>query len=129
MKNNLNISEERYLRALQKQLRSGLVGFRGVRRQRGGGFGSILFNLGKYAIPIFEKYVLPHAKDAVKNIMNDVRQGVPIKSAVKSNARKALKEVGKTLIKNTLQQGGRGLTSRRQNRKRKIIIETKDNER
>lgn len=121
MRSVFDLNDENYARALRHQTGSGIIGFRGVRRQRGGGFDSILFNLAKYAIPVFEKYVLPHAKEAVQNIITDVKQGSSIKSAIKTNAKKAIKAAGKSLIRNTLNQTGKGITSRK--RKRLKIFE------
>jgi hypothetical protein len=60
-----------YHRALEHQIGSGIPVFNGY-RQKGGGLGAILGMIGKYAIPLFKKYVLPHAADALRNTGKEV---------------------------------------------------------
>jgi hypothetical protein len=73
--------------------------------------GAILGMIGKYAIPLFKKYVLPHAADALRNTASDISSGATIKDAFKNNALSLAKNVGKEVIKRQ-SGGGMGCTKR-----------------
>jgi hypothetical protein len=122
MKKTLNLSDDLLLKSLKIQHGSGVIIFKGVRRQRGGGFGSVLLSIARYAIPVIKKYLLPHAKQAVSNIISDVQKGESIKSAVKRNTKQAIKSAGMNIVKSSVLQTGDGLTSRKTSRKRKSEI-------
>jgi hypothetical protein len=119
MKKTLNISDELLFNSLKVQRGSGVIIFKGVRRQRGGGFGSVLLSIARYAIPVIKKYLLPHAKQAVSNIISDVERGESIKTAVKRNAKQAIRTAGAHLVKSSVLQTGEGIRSRSNPRKRK----------
>jgi len=99
-----------YHRALEHQIGSGIPVFNGY-RQKGGGLGAILGMIGKYAIPLFKKYVLPHAADALRNTASDISSGASVKDAFKNNALSLAKNVGKEVIKRQ-SGGGMGCTKR-----------------
>jgi len=124
MKKIFQINEDIYIKTLTNQSGKGYITFQGVRRQRGAGFGSVVYNIAKYALPIFEKYVFPHAKEAVKNIYTEVKSGIPLKQSIKSHTNKAIKEAGKSLLKASFQQKGAGLTTRALKRKPKTALKS-----
>lgn len=82
-----------YHKALHEQIGNGIPVFNGY-RQKGGGLGGILGYIGRYALPLLNKYILPHAKNALINTISDVTSGVPLKSSIKSNATSLLNNVG-----------------------------------
>jgi hypothetical protein len=75
-------------------------------RQKGGGLGSILGYIGRYAIPLFNKYIMPHAKTAITNTVNDVVSGKSVAESLKSNSAAMAKNVGRAIIN---RQTGSGL--------------------
>ena len=98
-----------YHNTLHQQIGHGIPVFTGY-RQKGGGLGSILGFLGRYAIPLLKKYVLPHAKTAVFKTISDVGNGQSVKEAIKSNATAMLKNVGQSI---TSPQSGAGLVRKK----------------
>jgi hypothetical protein len=71
--------------------------FHGV-RQRGGGLGSVLGGIAKYAFPLL-RWLLPHAKHAALRTVSDVVGGRhSVKSALKENGIGFLKNVGSDII-------------------------------
>jgi len=97
----------------------GLLVYRpNVRRQHGHGLGAFFGRLASRLIPLAKEYLLPHAKNAVKNVAADVLGGrlntrEDLKEALKSNAFGVLKGVGTQVL---LNQSGGGLA---RGRKRK----------
>jgi hypothetical protein len=103
-----------YHHTLEHQIGGGLPVFTGY-RQRGGGLGSILGYIGKYAFPLLKKYVLPHVGSAVIDTISDLKHGHPMKEAIGKNAIKMGKNVAKSVL---TQQTGRGLGAK----KRKVLL-------
>ena len=74
--------------------------YRGVRRQRGRGFGALAQDNGRTAIPFLRKYIVPTAKRvgadlfefAVPEIAELVSGGKNIKTAAKSVGRQTLRK-------------------------------------
>jgi hypothetical protein len=98
-----------YHQTLHEQVGKGIPVFTGY-RQKGGGLGSILGFIGKYAIPLINKYVLPHAKTALVNTVSDLGSGKTLKQSLKSNSVKLLQNVGNEIVK---RQIGNGLGSKK----------------
>ena len=86
--------------------------YRGVGRQRGRGFGALAQVIGRTAIPVLRKYIVPAAKRvgadllefAVPEIAEAVSGRKNIKSAAKSVGRQTLR---KQLMKGKGAAGGR----------------------
>ena len=107
-------NHQHYYHTLESQIGHGIPVFTGY-RQKGGGLGSILGFIGKYAIPLLTKYVLPHARTALINTVSDVSNGQPIKNALKTHGVGMLKNVGKAILN---EQTGSGLN---RNKRKKDI--------
>jgi len=88
---------EHYYNALKDQIGQGIPVFHGV-RQMGGGLGSALGGIAKYALPLL-KWLIPHAKQAaIRTITDVVGGGRTVKSALKENGIGFLKNVGSDII-------------------------------
>lgn len=113
---------DHYYHTLKSQIGGQIPVFHGV-RQRGGGLGSVLGGISKYALPLIMKYVLPHAKEAGLRTISDVVKGSSVKSALKKNGVGFLKNVGGELIRSTLNssktQRGKGVRVTSKKRKTK----------
>jgi len=77
-----------------------------VARQRGAGLGAVFGAVARhlipfaknYVLPITQKYIAPHALEAIKHIGDDYMGGkIPIRQSLKNNSIQALKNVGKHL--------------------------------
>ena len=114
MKPKFIFHHDHYYHTLKSQIGSGIPVFHGV-RQRGGGIGSVLGGIAKYALPLIAKFVLPHAKSAVANTVSDIAQnGLSLKQALKTNGVKFLKDVGSGVANSVLNnQSGSGITRKR----------------
>lgn len=94
-----------YHSAISDQMGRGMPVFSGI-RQKGGGLGAVMGFLGRYAIPILSKYVLPHAKEAILNTFSDISHNPSdVKDTIKANGKRFLTNVGKELSNNILQKG------------------------
>jgi len=103
---------QEYYQALKPQVGAGFSVFSGA-RQRGGGLGGILGSLVKYGIPLAQKYIWPHARDAVVRTAEDLIQDRSnIKQALKRNSGNFIKSVGKSVADKLLQEGS-GLSRKR----------------
>jgi hypothetical protein len=98
-----------YHQSLQQQIGHGMPVFLGS-RQKGGGLGSILGFIGKYAIPLLNQYIIPHAATAVMDTLSDVSKGAPVKDSMKKAGIQMLKNVGRSVLN---PQQGHGLKPRR----------------
>jgi len=114
--------EELLLKALKLKYGGGSI-FKGVRRQRGSGIGSILQSAMRHVLPVLQKLVFPHATEAVRNIVTDVRKGEDLKATLKRNAKIAINKARDGLLNLTTNQTGGGRTAR--GKKRKQVITTK----
>jgi len=110
MKSKYIFHHDNYYHTLKSQVGNGIPVFHGV-RQRGGGIGSVLGGIAKYALPLIAKYVLPHAKSAVADTFSDLtKNGLSVKQALKSNGLQFLKNVGSGVVSSVLsKQSGNGL--------------------
>ena len=97
--------------------------YRGVGRQRGRGFGAFAQVIGRTAIPILRKYIVPAAKrvgaDLLELAAPEIREVISGRKSFKS----AAKSVGKQTLKKQLGEGSRSGGS-----KQKRIIPTKSTE-
>lgn len=105
MKNIHIFNHHHYHETLNEQIGKGIPVFVGS-RQKGGGLGSILGLIGRYVIPLLQKYVFPHAKNAIVNTVSDLAQGKPLSQTLKNQTLGMLKNVGTSLTK---PQKGSGL--------------------
>jgi len=85
-------------------------GFRQKGRGLGSFFGHLLRRFMPFArntlLPAAQKYVLPHAKEMAKNVMQDmISQNQPIRQSLREHGLSALKGVGSSMIA----QSGSGL--------------------
>ena len=102
---------DHYYHTLKGQIGAGIPVFHGV-RQRGGGIGSILGGIAKYALPLLMKYVFPHAKEAALRTLSDVAVGgQSVKGALKKNSVGFLKNVGGDVLSSATAklQTGKGI--------------------
>lgn len=80
--------------------KSGMPYFKGAARQRGSGFGSLALSVGRVALPIARKFIVPAAKSLGKEL---VSQAVPellqVAKGKKSLKRAARSSVRKTAVK------------------------------
>ena len=97
MKQRYIFHHDHYYHTLKGQIGEGVPVFHGV-RQRGGGLGSVLGGIAKYAIPLIQRYIMPHAKSATLSTFADIASGGEIKQALKRNGLKFLNDVGNKFI-------------------------------
>jgi len=117
MKHRYIFNHDHYYHTLKGQIGEGVPVFHGV-KQRGGGLGSVLGSIAKYAFPLIQRYILPHAKSAALSTLADISTGGhTVKQALRKNGVGFLKNVGGQLLNSTDNQTGHGLT--RQTNKRK----------
>lgn len=76
--------------------------------QRGAGLRTILGNFKRYSIPVLNRYVVPHAKEAVYKTYQDILDGSGIRSSIQRNTLGLLQDVGNDVI-NNLKQKGKGI--------------------
>jgi hypothetical protein len=108
MKNIHVFNHHHYHDTLHDQIGKGIPVFSGF-RQKGGGLGSILGLIGRYGIPLLQKYILPHAASAAMSTISDLTQGKPLKETLKSNTVGLLRNVARGLRS---PQRGSGLNKR-----------------
>jgi hypothetical protein len=106
-----------YFQTLKSQIGGNIPVFVGI-KQRGGGIGSVIGGLAKYAIPLFRKYILPHAKEAAIRTISDVASGeTTFKKAAKARGFNFLKRVGSELT-----QSGQGIVHRKKARISQFVL-------
>jgi hypothetical protein len=110
-----NLREEDFFKLYHPQ-RGGAYGtpfFKSnIGRQRGSGIGGIFGAIRRTLLPLFSKYVLPHARTALRNVAIDLLDSKrPVKETLKDHGVKALKGIGQDIINQS--GSGRG-------RKRKL---------
>lgn len=92
--------------------------FSGYYRQRGSGFGALASGIGRFALPLARKYLLPVAKSVGRELL---LQGAPELINVVTK-RKSPKEAIRTSVKNTIKkQVGGGKRRKRISRRKSII--------
>ena len=89
-----------------------------VHYQKGSGIFSFLGNIARKSIPFLTNYIFPEVGNLVKNVVNDVSMGVPVKTAVKRHGVKALKNTGRRVI-GSGKQKKKKIKKRRRNIKKK----------
>lgn len=97
-------NEQHYHNALDPTFSTGAF----VTKQQGGGLGSFAGNIKRYSIPVLNKYVMPHAKQAVKDIIH----GHGIKRSIQRNALGVVQDIGNDII-DSYRQKGRGISRKR----------------
>lgn len=94
MKSRYIFHTDNYYNTLKNQIGQGIPVFHGG-RQRGGGLGSVLGFISKYALPLIKKYIIPHIKNAAISSVHDVvGDGLSIKSSLKNRGKQFIKNVG-----------------------------------
>lgn len=94
-------------------------------RQKGGGVGGVFGAMKRYSIPIVQKYLVPHFREAVVNTVKDVAlRGSSVGGALKNNTKKFLGGLGEDIYKNIVQRG-RGI-SRKRTKSRKCTSSKKN---
>jgi|SRR5271154_7137705 len=112
MKHVYQFDDDNYYQTFKAQLHNG-PNFNGI-SQKGGGF---LGALSSYAVPLFKRYIVPHAKQAALSLVNDVVSN-------RSSLQEAIKRHGYNLaqnIKNDLLCNQKG-SGKRLKRKAKTIL-------
>lgn len=117
---------ELFYRRLPVQRGSGIMPdgrmyFAGVRRQRGAGIGGIFGSIARKLLPFAQKYLLPHAIEAAKNVVNDLSEGRKIGDSLKQNASMAFKNAGKSYF----DQSGKGISRRRTSARKSKVSKRK----
>ena len=80
--------------------------FQGAARQRGRGLGSLALRLGRTALPIFKKFILPTAKRLGKTALEFAAPELLDIVAGRTKPKQALKRVAKKTVKAQLGGGG-----------------------
>ena len=89
-------------------------------RQRGGGIGSILGGIAKYALPLVLRYVYPSAKKAATSLVSDiVQKRSNFKDSFKASGKELLQGIGKSILN---EQSGQGIVSRGTKRKSSVAV-------
>lgn len=99
------------------------------RRQRGAGLGSIFGSIARrlipfaknFLLPAAQKYILPHATEAAKNIADDIFAGKNVKQTLKQHGKTAIKGIGDQF----LGQSGSGRKRKRTTSKRRSVKKPK----
>ena len=66
---------------------------------RGGSFFSILSSLARTALPFLRNYILPEAGNFTTNLINDSNNNIPLKTNVKKNLMKSVRNIGKRIVR------------------------------
>ena len=93
--------------------------FAGHYRQRGSGFGALALGIGRVALPIARKFILPTAKKVGRELLSQAVPEIMNVFAKKQTPKRALKNVVKKTVKKQL--GGSRSGAKRTAKKRKII--------
>ena len=88
--------------------------FAGHYRQRGSGFGALALGIGRVALPIARKFILPTAKKVGRELLSQAVPEIMNVFAKKQTPKKALKNVVKKTVKKQLGGGRRGVAARKQ---------------
>ncbi len=99
------------------QAQASMPYFSGAARQRGSGIGSLALSIGRTALPIIKKFILPAAKRVGRDL---VQQAIPEAIDVisgRTKPKQAFKRVAKKTITKLL--GGKGRKRKAVRRKRK----------
>lgn len=91
-------SNNDYYLTLKHQIDGELPVYHGY-RQRGGGVGSLFRLFSQYVVPLIQKYILPHATNALVSSAAEVVGGAPIKSVVKKNSQVLLNNIADGVLK------------------------------
>lgn len=83
--------------------------------QKGKGLRNIIGNFKRYSIPVINRYVVPHAKNAVYKTYHDILDGSGIRSSIQRNTLGLIQDVGNDVI-NNLKQKGKGIRTKRLSR-------------
>lgn len=118
MRNMYVFEHEHYHNALKSQLHSHVLPR--FHRQRGGGIGGVIGSISHYAIPVARKYVLPEVKTAALRTIADVVGGTPVSTALVSNAKTLVTNVGRRIFNPPTQTGSSISRKRKSNTKPKI---------
>lgn len=95
----------------------GLLMYRpNLRRQHGNGLGSFFGRIFQMLVPFAKNTLLPHATNAVKNVVTDFAEGKDVKQSLKRNAIGVLKGVGSDVLNQSGSGKSRG-KKRKANRK------------
>ena len=94
--------------------------YRGVGRQRGRGFGALAHIIGRTAIPVLRKYIVPAAKRVGAYLLEFAAPQIGEVISGRKSFEPAAKSVGKQTLKKQLGEG-----SRRGGSKQKRITPTK----
>ena len=84
--------------------------YRGVRRQRGRGFGAIVQVIGRTAIPFLRKYIIPAAKRVGADLLEFAALEI---TSGRKNFKTAAKSVGIQTLRKQLGSGSRKKTASR----------------
>jgi len=117
---------ELFFRRLPTQRGSGMMDdgrmyFAGVRRQRGAGIGGIFGSIARRLLPFAQKYIMPHAMEYAKNVVNDLSEGRKIGESLKENASTAFKNAGQSFFN----QYGKGVRRKRLSKRRSKVAKRK----
>ena len=96
--------------------------FSGHYRQRGSGFGALAMGIGRVAIPLAQKFIVPAAKRIGKELFVQAAPEIIDIATRKKTPRQALKITVENTIK---KQVGAGRSKSRMSRKRKTTTTTK----
>ena len=96
--------------------------FSGYYRQRGSGFGALARGIGRFALPLAKKYLLPAAKTIGKEL---IAQGTPEIMEVFKKRKTPRKAIKATVRKTLRKQLGKGRRRRRRSKPSKIISKRK----
>ena len=81
--------------------------YRGVGRQRGGGFGAFAQVIGRTAIPFLRKYIVPAAKRAGADFLEFAVPEMAEVVSGRKNFKTAAKSVGRQTLRKQLVEGER----------------------
>lgn len=91
--------------------------FSGHYRQRGSGFGALAAGIGRFALPVAKKFILPAAKKLGKEL---ILQGAPELLEVVTRKKSAKKAAGNTIKRAIRKQVGGSAKQARRSRTRKL---------
>ncbi len=81
------------------QAQASMPYFSGAARQRGRGLGSLALSIGRTALPIFKKFIVPAAKRIGRNVMQDALPEVMDVVSGRAKPRQALKRTMQKTVK------------------------------
>jgi hypothetical protein len=122
MRSKYIFHNDHYYYTLKSQIGKGEIPVYHGSRQRGGGIGSVLGGIAKYAFPLVMKYIFPHVKRAASSVISDV---VNNRSSVKQSLKKGGQQFLKDFAESVGKQSGEGILPR--GLKRRGLSSTKSN--